>query len=150
MNRRKVLVKCFRICKTHEINPKMLYFFHLVLKKISTPLPSRPMNYESFQWNFSSSTNPEIVRSVLSNKCTWIENDGIKIWQSTLVDTYMQRKIHVLLFISLLLYVGKTSPVGGYEYFVFQIRLELAWPLWNYKWYSKKMKLLLLICNNKK
>ena len=70
------------------------------------------MNYESFQWNFSSSTNPEIVRSVLSNKCTWIENDGIKIWQSTLVDTYMQRKIHVLLFISLLLYVGKTSPVG--------------------------------------
>ena len=25
----------------------------------------------------------------------------------------MQRKIHVLLFISLLLYVGKTSPVGS-------------------------------------
>ena len=104
------------------------------------------MNYESFHWNFSSSTNPEIVRSVLSNKCTWIENDGIKIWQSTLVDTYMQRKIHVLLFISLLLYVGKTSPVGSEAMSIF----FPAWPLWIYKWYSKKMKLLLLICNNKK
>ena len=83
------------------------------------------MNYESFQWNFSSSTNPEIVKSVLSNKCTWIENDGIKIWQSTLVDTYMQRKIHVLLFISLLLYVGKTSPVGSEAMSIF-FQLDLS------------------------
>ena len=110
MNRRKDLVKRFQICNTHEINPNNRYF-------PLTPPPGQPMNYESFQWNFSSSTNPEIAKSVLSNKCIWIENDGIKIWQSTLVDTYMQRKIHVLLFISFLVssewYVGKTSPVGS-------------------------------------
>ena len=147
MNRRKDLVKRFQICNTHEINPNNRYF-------PLTPPPGQPMNYESFQWNFSSSTNPEIARSVLSNKCIWIENDGIKIWQSTLVDTYMQRKIHVLLFISFLVssewYVGKTSPVGSESMssiFFFQIRLEsleLAWPLWICKWHSKKMKLLLL------